>query len=74
MARSPHKKNKEVYRPGAWLYWVALLCLVVGGTLSYMLYQKGPGARSRMSLAIAFTMVTTGISFICASANWWLKR
>lgn len=60
----------------AWLWRLALLILLIGGGVSYMLSRTGQDTNSRtlFSVSMAVTIIGAGICVICATANWWMKR
>lgn len=62
-------------RQTAWLWWLAAFILLLGGAITYLFYAQGTvEARTHMSISLAVTFVTAGISIICATAEWWLHR
>lgn len=61
----------------AWLWWTALLVLLTGGAIAYLLRldpMSNPEALSQSNLILAFTGVTAGICVIAATSKWWLSR
>jgi hypothetical protein len=58
-----------------WLWWLAGFILLLGGAITYLFYAQGTAeARTNMSISLAITVVTAGISIICATADWWMHR
>jgi len=64
------------YRPKAWLWWLALFFLLIGGALIYMfsLRLPEPTARTFMGLSMVATIVVVGLCLISASSDWWMRR
>ena len=67
------------YRPPAltaWLWWTALLVLVTGGAIYYILRldTMNTEAMAQGNLVLAFTGVVAGICVIAATSKWWLSR
>lgn len=62
--------------PAAWLWWAALLILLAGGAIAYLLYTFPPDPESTAParFALAVTAVFSGVCLISATANWWLHR
>jgi hypothetical protein len=60
----------------AWLWWLGLFLLVVGGSITYLLFKQRPDpeVQTFRSISLAITCIGVGLCVICATANWWLKR
>lgn len=73
MPQSHHHRSPY---SGIWLWKLALLFALIGGPLSYYLYQRIDSAESRslFSLSLWVTLLGVGICVICATRNWWLRR
>lgn len=71
-------KRKHTYhvRHTAWLWWTALLIMVIGGGITYLLslQKMTPFAQSHTSMALMITVIGSGLCVILATADWWLKR
>ena len=69
-----HKYRTTVIRTG--LLWLALIVLLIGGSITYLFWINvpEPGARQHALLALTFTASIIGVCVILATANWWLHR
>lgn len=63
-------------RRPTWLAWLALLILLVGGTVAYMfsLDASDPEAHSQMMLALAITISAAGTCLIVLTADFWMRH
>ncbi len=63
-------------RNKGWLGWVALLILVTGGVVAYMLSleQANPEIHSQIVLTIAVSIAGAGICLIIMTADWWMRH
>ncbi|MBU0678342.1 MAG: hypothetical protein KJ626_09505 [Verrucomicrobia bacterium] len=64
------------YHPKAWLWWLAMFILILGGAIAYFLSQQkvNPDARKLMSITVLLTLIGTGICVISATADRWIQR
>lgn len=60
----------------AWLWKLGFFFAIAGGVLTWYLYQhiSDSGSRKQFSFSLLVTVLFTGICWICATANWWMKR
>ena len=69
---------KGLPSPTAWLWWTALICLIVGVAMAYIINLSSPdlapGATRPAVLVLAGTIVASGLCVIGATAGWWLRR
>lgn len=58
------------------LWWLAVLILVVGTVLAFVLWQdvSSPDAHRNGMLVMTIAGTLAGICIISATASWWLKR
>lgn len=72
----PRLSMKKQHHPTAWLWWLALFIVLVGGSFCYIfsLRLPDPQARTLLGYAAMFTVIGAGVCLICASSSWWLKR
>jgi len=68
---TPHPKPHPF-----WLWWLALLTLLSGGVIAYMLSldKINATAQTAMRLTIMASIVIAGIFIISACASWLVKR
>mgnify|MGYP006308883703 CR=1 FL=1 len=59
---------------GLWL--LALLIVIIGGGITWMLHSEAsdPTQRQGMLIALAVTILGCGLCIICATSEWWLHR
>ena len=59
-----------------WLGWLAVLILIVGGYIAYVLSQQefNPDAHQQMVVTLAVTAVAAGICLISLTADWWMRH
>ena len=64
-----------MYHTG-WLWGVALVILLIGGTVTYLLSQQGynPQAHKAMIICLAGTIIGVGVCVISATSDWWMHK
>ena len=63
--------------PKSGLWWTAVFFLLLGGMISAAIYtyrQYDLAWQSHFALSLMVTVITVGISVICATSQWWLNR
>ena len=69
--------NRNVPSLTAWLWWLTLLILIIGGSVYYLFRVSGSSGadmKQAANLTIAVTSILAGICIISATSNWWMKR
>ena len=58
-----------------WLWWLAAIAILSGGTASYFLFQGiNPETHKIAVIVLTITLLTTGTCIICATSEWWMHR
>lgn len=63
-------------RGAAWLWWVALFIVTIGGVIVYLLSQQpmtSPEITQQVNFTLAITFGLAGTCIILATADWWLR-
>lgn len=60
----------------SWLWAAALVILLIGGTITWLLATQGYNVRAQkaMILFLASTIIGVGICVISATSHWWLHK
>jgi hypothetical protein len=60
----------------AWLWRLAFYIAVVGGGLTYYLYNNitDPAMWRPYKYSLFLTMIGVGLCVICATRNWWMRH
>ena len=67
--------NRDFPPRGSALWWMALLLLVAGAAISYLMYVSArPGGGHPERLVIAITLCLVGICVVCATSGWWFRH
>lgn len=68
--------DEPKFQHSGWLWAVALVILIVGGTATFLLSKEklNPRAQKAMIVCLAGTVIGTGICVIAATSDWWLQK
>jgi hypothetical protein len=68
--------SRRTPNPKAGLWWAAVVTLLIGLSLSYVIHLRGlsPNASQYARLVLAVTITLVGVCVICATSGWWLRR
>jgi hypothetical protein len=66
--------RKRNPNPKAWMWWTAVVILVGGGGLGYLLSLDPTGSVHRTHLVWAVSGGLAGLLVISATSDWWFRR
>jgi len=69
-------KEPKPSAPTAGLWWFALLILLAGGLVIYLLSLDplAHGTRAHIAITAMFTIIGAGLCVIGATSQWWLRH
>ena len=71
-------RPKGLPSPTSWLWWAAVLTLLTGAIIAYLVSlftpDTDPERLSSITLVLAITIAVSGLFVIGATAGWWVRR